>query len=187
MSVVAFLTGVTKFGKVSVFSDLNNLNDISMDQRYVDVCGLTDKELHDNFDDDIQQLGRHCGLSKEECYAKLKTQYDGYHFRKSGAGYHFRKSGAGLYNPFSILNTLAKLEFADYWFETGTPSFLAYLLKHSNYQLERITEEQIPGDLLGSVDSMLHNPIPIIYQSGYLSVEAFQLSVGAHYGRADSG
>lgn len=168
---LAFLTGVTKFGKVSVFSDLNNLNDISMDQRYVDVCGLTDKELHDNFDGDIQQLGRHCGLSKEECYAKLKTQYD---------GYHFRKSGAGLYNPFSILNTLAKLEFADYWFETGTPSFLAYLLKHSNYQLERITEEQIPGDLLGSVDSMLHNPIPIIYQSGYLTIKGYDDEFGVY-------
>ena len=161
---LAFLTGVTKFGKVSVFSDLNNLNDISMDYRYMDICGITDKELHENFDGDVALLGERNGLTKEECYVKLKEQYD---------GYHFDYDTVGLYNPFSIFNTLSKLKFSDYWFETGTPSFLVYLLKHSNYRLDRITEEQVSGDLLNSIDSMSCNPIPVIYQSGYLTIKSY--------------
>lgn len=168
---LAFLTGVTKFGKVSVFSDLNNLDDISMDYRYIDICGITDKELHENFDGDVALLGEKNGLTKEECYAKLKEQYD---------GYHFSKDGEGLYNPFSILNTLSKMEFSDYWFETGTPSFLVYLLKHSNYRLDRITEEQVSGDLLNSIDSMSRNPIPVIYQSGYLTIKGYDDRFGIY-------
>lgn len=150
---LAFLTGVTKFGKVSVFSDLNNLNDISMDYRYMDICGITDKELHENFDGDVALLGERNGLTKEECYVKLKEQYD---------GYHFDYDTVGLYNPFSIFNTLSKLKFSDYWFETGTPSFLVYLLKHSNYRLDRITEEQVSGDLLNSIGSMSCNPFLLL-------------------------
>mgnify|MGYP000736648408 CR=1 FL=1 len=168
---LAFLTGVTKFGKVSVFSDLNNLNDISMDYRYMDICGITDKELHENFDGDVALLGERNGLTKEECYVKLKEQYD---------GYHFDYDTVGLYNPFSIFNTLSKLKFSDYWFETGTPSFLVYLLKHSNYRLDRITEEQVSGDLLNSIDSMSCNPIPVIYQSGYLTIKGYDKEFGIY-------
>lgn len=168
---LAFLTGVTKFGKVSVFSDLNNLNDISMDSRYIEICGITDKELREYFDSDVALLGERSGLTKEECYMRLKVQYD---------GYHFRKDGDGVYNPFSILNTLAKKEFSDYWFETGTPSFLVYLLKHSNYRLDRITEEQVSGDLLNSIDSMSCNPIPVIYQSGYLTIKGYDERFGIY-------
>lgn len=161
---LAFLTGVTKFGKVSVFSDLNNLNDISMDYRYINICGITGKELHEYFDNDVALLGERNGLTKEECYTKLKEQYD---------GYHFDYKAEGLYNPFSILNTLAKMKFADYWFETGTPSFLVYLMKNSNYQLDKLTEEQVPSDFLNSIDSMSRNPIPVIYQSGYLTIKGY--------------
>ena len=168
---LAFLTGVTKFGKVSVFSDLNNLNDISMDYRYMDICGITDKELHENFDGDVALLGERNGLTKEECYVKLKEQYD---------GYHFDYDTVGLYNPFSIFNTLSKLKFSDYWFETGTPSFLVYLLKHSNYRLDRITEEQVSGDLLNSIDFMSRNPIPVIYQSGYLTIKGYDDRFGIY-------
>ncbi len=168
---LAFLTGVTKFGKVSVFSDLNNLNDISMDYRYMDICGITDKELHENFDGDVALLGERNGLTKEECYVKLKEQYD---------GYHFDYDTVGLYNPFSIFNTSSKLKFSAYWSETATPSFLVYLLKHSNYRLDRITEEQVSGDLLNSIDSMSRNPIPVIYQSGYLTIKGYDDRFGIY-------
>ena len=161
---LAFLTGVTKFGKVSVFNDLNNLNDISMDDRYINICGITDRELHEYFDNDVALLGERNGLTKEECYTKLKEQYD---------GYHFDCKTEGLYNPFSILNTLAKMKFANYWFEIGTPSFLVYLMKNSNYQLDKLTEEQVSGDFLNSIDSMSRNPIPVIYQSGYLTIKGY--------------
>jgi hypothetical protein len=152
------------FGKVNVFSDLNNLTDISMDYRYIDICGITDEELHSYFDEPIGELALRNKMNKEECYAKLKLQYD---------GYHFDEESEGLYNPFSILNTLAKKKFGNYWFETGTPSFLVYLLKNANYDLNHITEEQVTSDLLGSIDSVSMNPIPIIYQSGYLTIKGY--------------
>jgi hypothetical protein len=161
---LAFLTGVTKFGKVSVFSDLNNLKDISMSKRYANICGITDKELHDYFDEPVGQLAEANDMTKQECYAKLKEQYD---------GYHFLIPSDGLYNPFSLLNTLDNQSFGDYWFETGTPSFLVQLLKNANYDLNTITETQLTADLLGSIDNMSKSPLAVIYQSGYLTIKSY--------------
>ncbi len=159
-----FLTGVTKFGKVSVFSDLNNLQDISMDECYCDICGISEKEMHTYFEESIRELAANNRLSYEETCAKLKEQYD---------GYHFEYDTEGIYNPFSLLNAFNKRKFRDYWFETGTPSFLVELLKRSDYDLNRLQEEEIPGDVLGSIDSMSTNPIPVIYQSGYLTIKGY--------------
>lgn len=160
----AFITGVTKFGKVSVFSDLNNLMDISMDQRYISICGMTQDELLYNFREGIEQLGEAYGDTEEETLNKLKIRYD---------GYHFEENTVGIYNPFSVLNTLAKLRYKDYWFETGTPTFLVDLLKMHNYRLLDITREKVSGDVINSVDSMSTNPIPVIYQSGYLTIKGY--------------
>ena len=160
----AFITGVTKFGKVSVFSDLNNLMDISMDQRYISICGMTQNELLYNFREGIEQLGEAYGDTEEETLNKLKIRYD---------GYHFEEDTVGIYNPFSVLNTLAKLRYKDYWFETGTPTFLVDLLKMHNYRLLDITREKVSGDVINSVDSMSTNPIPMIYQSGYLTIKGY--------------
>lgn len=160
----ALLTGVTKFSKVSVFSDLNNLQDISMDYRYVDICGITEQEVHDVFGETVKRLAAFNGLNQEECYAKLKRNFD---------GYHFAPNTIGIYNPFSLLNTFAKGVFSDYWFETGTPTFLVELLKGCDYDLRQLTEEPITQDILNSVDSMRTNPVPIIYQSGYLTIKSF--------------
>lgn len=160
----AFITGVTKFGKVSVFSDLNNLMDISMDQRYISICGMTQNELLYNFREGIEQLGEAYGDTEEETLNKLKIRYD---------GYHFEENTVGIYNPFSVLNTLAKLRYKDYWFETGTPTFLVDLLKMHNYRLLDITREKVSGDVINSVDSMSTNPIPVIYQSGYLTIKGY--------------
>ena len=160
----AFLTGVTKFGKVSVFSDLNNLEDISMLEPYADICGITEKEIHCMFDSEVALLAGKEGIEKDECYAKLKDCYD---------GYHFRQNSEGVYNPFSLLNTLKSKCFGDYWFETGTPSFLVYLLKQADYNLNNLQEEMVSADILNSVDSMSKNPIPVIYQSGYLTIKDY--------------
>lgn len=160
----AFITGVTKFGKVSVFSDLNNLMDISMDQRYISICGMTQDELLYNFREGIEQLGEAYGDTEEETLNKLKIRYD---------GYHFEEDTVGIYNPFSVLNTLAKLRYKDYWFETGTPTFLVDLLKMHNYRLPDITREKVSDDVINSVDSMSTNPIPVIYQSGYLTIKGY--------------
>ena len=160
----ALLTGVTKFGKVSVFSDLNNLDDISMDSRYIDICGITEAEIHKYFEESLHSLAESEGIGYEGVCEKLRLMYD---------GYHFRNGCVGIYNPFSLLNTLNKLEFGDYWFETGTPSFLVHLLKEADYDLNNLQKEQVSADVLNSIDSMSRNPIPVIYQSGYLTIKGY--------------
>jgi hypothetical protein len=160
----AFLTGVTKFGKVSVFSDLNNLIDLSLDHRYAEVCGMTERELHTNFDESVAALAEANGMTKEECYERLRLDFD---------GYHFSIEGPGMYNPFSLLNTLSSQRFNDYWFETGTPSFLVYQLKKTCYPLENMTTEEVSTDTLNSIDIMDQNPLPLLYQSGYLTLKSY--------------
>ncbi len=160
----AFLTGVTKFGKVSVFSDLNNLTDISFDLRYASVCGISEDELHGYFDGSVEALAATNGMTKDECYQRLKRDFD---------GYHFCLPSQGMYNPFSLLNTLSSQQFRDYWFETGTPSFLVYQLKKTNYPLEAMTTEELSTDTLNSIDIMDENPLPLLYQSGYLTLKSY--------------
>ncbi len=157
----AFLTGVTKFGKVSVFSDLNNLMDLSLDERYTAICGITEEELHQYFDGRIAELAEKLGKSVDETVETLRLQYDGYHF---GA------NAVGVYNPFSLLNTMESLQIKDYWFETGTPTFLVELLKSTNYDLRRLQAKRISGDVLNGIDGLANNPIPMLYQSGYLTI-----------------
>ena len=160
----AFFTGVTKFSKVSIFSDLNNLMDISLDYRFAEVCGITEKEIHQHLDKEVAQMAEANHLTKDECYAKLKENYD---------GYHFNEESVGLYNPFSLINALSVQRFKDYWFETGTPTFLVETLKHTNYELENMTREEVTADLLGSLDAIDTNPLPLLYQSGYLTLKNY--------------
>lgn len=161
---MAFFTGVTKFSKVSVFSDLNNLMDISIDSRYTDICGITEQEIHDNLDDEVGKLAERNHLSKDECYEKLRVTYD---------GYHFEADTAGVYNPFSLLCTLDSQVFKDYWFETGTPSYLIEQLKQTNYLLARLGTEEITANVLGNIDTIDQSPIPMLYQSGYLTLKSY--------------
>ncbi|MBR1667181.1 MAG: ATP-binding protein [Bacteroidaceae bacterium] len=161
----AFLTGVTKFGKVSVFSDLNNLEDMSLLPQYSTICGISEEELRYNFDSGVQRLAESNNLSKEECYARLKRDFD---------GYHFCWGSPGMYNPFSLFNTLKNMAFRDYWFETGTPSFLVYQLQKTGYSLDAMTEEELTTDTLNSIDIMDENPLPLLYQSGYLTLKSYE-------------
>ena len=160
----AFLTGVTKFGKVSVFSDLNNLQDISMQEKYVGICGITEEEIHKYFEQSINEMASANGMSYKEALAKLKDQYD---------GYHFEVNTEGIFNPFSLLNAFNEKKFKNYWFETGTPTFLVELLKHHNYNLNNLTKERLTSDVLNCVDSVETNPVPMIYQSGYLTIRDY--------------
>lgn len=160
----AFLTGVTKFGKVSVFSDLNNLQDLSMDATYESLCGITSSEITTYFPASVEALAHKQGLTVSETLSRLKERYD---------GYHFVEHGQGIYNPFSLLNTFERMQFGSYWFETGTPSYLVELLKADNYELPDLTKEQVTGDFLNSIDAVSTNPIPVIYQSGYLTIKDY--------------
>jgi len=160
----AMLTGVTKFGKVSVFSDLNNMKDISMRNDYAAVCGISEEEMLAYFGDDIRALGEANGMSYGETLAKLREEYN---------GYHFCEDSVGVYNPFSLLNTFDAQMFRSYWFETGTPTYLVELLKLHHYSLNEMAHEKATSDVLNSVDSASTNPIPVIYQSGYLTIKDY--------------
>jgi hypothetical protein len=167
----AFITGVTKFGKLSVFSDLNNLTDISLLPQYATMCGITEKELHENFDSSVELLANINSMSKAECYEKLRTDYD---------GYRFCPNATGVYNPFSLLSTLSSRHFGDYWFETGTPSFLVHQLQKAGYKLENFTEDELTADTLNSLDVMDKNPLPLLYQSGYLTIKDYDAEFGSY-------
>ena len=160
----AFLTGVTKFGKVSVFSDLNHLSDISMDYRFSNLCGISEDELHKYFDEGVGALAEFNQMTKEQCYERLKLDFD---------GYHFYPGCMGVYNPFSLLNTLNNKQFKDYWFETGTPTMLVRQLQKTEYPLEEMTKEEITADVLNSIEIFDVNPLPLIFQSGYLTIKSY--------------
>ena len=164
-----FLTGVSKFSHVSIFSDLNNLDDISMDPRYVDICGISEKELYVYFDDSIRELADANGMTNEETREKLRKQYD---------GYHFCENSIGVYNPFSLLNTFAKGVFNDYWFATGTPTFLVKLLQRYDYELHDLKGIYVDGDTLSSVGEEYDDPIPVLFQSGYLTIAGYDPELG---------
>lgn len=157
-----FLTGVTKFGKVSVFSDLNNLDDISMDPAYYEICGISENELNEYFDTEIGELAEVNELTKEQAYDRLRSEYD---------GYHFCENVSGIYNPFSVLSTLRKNRFGNYWFETGTPTYLVELLKKSDFQLDRIDGYKTGKDVLNGIDP--DSPVAMIYQSGYVTIKDY--------------
>ena len=168
---LAFFTGVTKFSKVSVFSDLNNLEDISLSEQYAEICGITEQEIRDNIDAQVGELATANGLTKDECYLRLKQQYD---------GYHFHPNSVGIYNPFSLLSALKRKEFGDQWFQSGTPTFLVEVLKRNNYDLEQLTREEATADLLGSLDAIDTNPTPLLYQSGYLTIKGYDPEFGTY-------
>ena len=168
-----FLTGVTKIGKLSVFSGLNNLNDISMESGYADICGISEDDLHKYFTESVSELAEANGMSEGQCYDRLAEMYD---------GYHFCRKGDGMYNPFSLLNTFKKREFNEYWFETGTPSFLVKLLKQTEYDITRLSENdvEIDSDMIAGVNDYINDPIPILYQSGYLTIKGFDRMFGIY-------
>ena len=168
----AFLTGVTKFGKVSVFSDLNNLEDISMLPQYFDICGISEEELRQNFPMEVSELAEAQNMTVEQAYDALRVNYDGYHFCEEEL--------PGVYNPFSLLNALKNQKIGAYWFETGTPTYLMELLKIHHYNLSRIEKEEVVSDVLNSIDIASTNPLPVIYQSGYLTIKGYDSDFGLY-------
>lgn len=161
----AFLTGVTKFSQVSVFSDLNQLNDISLDYDSGTLCGITHEELVNTFSPEIEMLAKANGLSNEEAIEQMTQQYD---------GYHFHPYADGVYNPFSVLNAFYKKEFGNYWFQTGTPTFLVKSLLKSDYDLRTLMDGvETPAINFSEYRADTDNPIPLIYQSGYLTIKEY--------------
>ena len=158
------LTGVTKFSQVSVFSGFNQPDDISMDERYESLCGITQEELESYFEEPIARLAASEQATVEAMKERLKHQYD---------GYHFGRSMKDIYNPFSILNAFKKNEIRDYWFSTGTPTYLIRLLQHSREQMNELTGKYYAPSMFVDYKADVEQPLPMIYQSGYLTIKEY--------------
>ena len=163
------LTGVTKFSQVSVFSGFNQPKDISMDGRYEALCGITEEELHRVFADAIEKLSVKYKYTTGQMKEKLKQQYD---------GYHFSDELTDIYNPFSVLNVFDSNRIADYWFATGTPTYLIRLLNHTNENLNDLTGKYYDPSQFIDYKADVEKPLPMIYQSGYLTIKDCDLDMG---------
>ncbi len=165
------LTGVTKFSQVSVFSGFNQPDDISLDERYEALCGITEEELYSIFDEPIKAMAVRYKLSKAEMKQMLKRKYD---------GYHFSPNMLDIYNPFSILNAMGKKNLDDYWFRTGTPTYLVRLLAHFKENMNEMTGKYYPTSQFIDYRADVEAPLPMIYQSGYLTIKDWDMYLNSY-------
>lgn len=161
-----FLTGVTKFSQVSVFSGFNQPKDISMYVKYETLCGISQEELENYFREPIEQMADEYSCSYDEMMKMLKSQYD---------GYHFSDRMTDVYNPFSVLNAFDAGRIYDYWFKSGTPTYLIRLLSHSDENMNEITGKYYSPEEFIDYKANVEQPLPMIYQSGYLTIKKFDL------------
>ncbi len=161
---IAFITGVTKFSKVSLFSDVNNLTDISSEINFSTLCGATEQEIHDYLDNYVQEMADANDITKEDCYKELKNWYE---------GYHFHPNSVDVYNPFGLMRALYSKEFKEYWFETGTPTFLVEEIKRHNMNLRDLDNVRRTEEQLSKIDNFRNDPVPLLYQSGYLTIKGY--------------
>lgn len=167
----AMLTGVSRFGKLSIFSDLNNLKDISMSPRFSGICGITSDELHEYFEPGVKALAEKMDLTLDEAYELLKSKYDGYHFTED--------CHPDVYNPFSLLNALQERAIDDYWFETGTPKHLIDVINDRHIKLQDLEQTEESKSVLKNVAFNLDSTlIPLLYQAGYLTIKGSDRETG---------
>ena len=159
-----FLTGVTKFSQVSVFSGFNQPEDISMTAQYDTLCGISDEEIRRYFSNEIEEMARINGCSAEAMYTEFKSMYN---------GYHFSRVMTGVYNPFSVLNSLKKKEIDNYWFRSGTPTYLIRLMEHFNENMNEMTSRYYSPEEFVDYRADTERPLPMIYQSGYLTIKDY--------------
>ena len=161
-----FLTGVTRYGKLGIFSAANNLKDISNDDNYSSICGISERELHKYFDGEIEAFANKKSVSKDEIYESLKKKYD---------GYHFSEESEDIYNPFSLLNSLADRKLNNYWFATGTPTYLVKILKKQSYDLTTFNKEIVStAEGMASFGNGEDNIVAALYQSGYITIKDYE-------------
>ncbi|MBD5329267.1 MAG: AAA family ATPase [Bacteroides sp.] len=162
---LVFLTGVSRFGKLSVFSDLNNLRDVSFLDEYSDICGITERELLENFQIGISGLAEKNGISYKDACRNLKKNYD---------GYRFARNGSDIYNPWSLLNAMASSEISNYWNDTGMPKLVAKTLKRVQANLQEMFDTYCTEDDLKGLDLLSPQPLALLYQTGYLTIKDYE-------------
>lgn len=159
-----FLTGITKFAQLSIFSELNNLFNISMYDKYSAICGISSEELHTQMLPDVERLAEHLHLSVDETFERLKRKYD---------GYHFSKNSEDVYNPFSLIKALASGDISDYWFDSGTPTYIIKLLQKYNVGLRDLTGQDAGVSDFDVSPENMTTALPLLYQSGYLTIKHY--------------
>lgn len=159
-----FITGISKFSQLSIFSELNNLQNISMRDDFSALCGITEQELLTQLNFDIERMGEANGETYEEACLHLKRQYD---------GYHFSKTCADIYNPFSLFNAFNSKEYKNYWFSTGTPTFLIDILKRADFDVRSLEGVEATDEQFDAPTEQITSPIPVLYQSGYLTIKGY--------------
>lgn len=161
----AFLTGITKYGKLSIFSGLNNLKDISFIPRYNSVCGISETEFHRYFPDSISSYAREHDISEDEAWTAYREMYD---------GYRFASRGERIYNPYSVINAFDENDLKNFWFDTGTSSFLVHLIERNTYRLDTLEGQRRKESQLNDITDASDSVIPLLFQSGYLTLKGYE-------------
>ena len=159
-----FLTGITKFSQLSIFSELNNIKNISMDEPYAAICGISEDEIRLQMKDDLEGLAKKLEIIPEEALMKLKENYD---------GYHFTSPSPDIYNPFSLLNAFADGKFGSYWFGSGTPTYLVKMLKKFGVKPSEIGCKQLKSSVFDAPTETMTDAVPLLYQSGYITIKDY--------------
>ena len=159
-----FITGITRFSQVSIFSTLNNLMNITMHRDFANICGITETELHEQLSEDVAIMADDYGCSVDDMFGMLKRHYD---------GYHFTEKSEGLYNPYSLFNAFLERRIKNYWFESGTPTFLIEQMKRFKTDITTLDEFFVSDSSLQRPTQTLHSALPLLFQTGYLSIKAY--------------
>ena len=166
-----FITGISKFSQMSIFSELNNLKNISMRDDFSAICGITERELLDELRPDIERMALANGETYEAACAHLKRQYD---------GYHFSKHCEDIYNPFSLFNAFDAKEYKNFWFSTGTPTFLIDILQQSDFDIRQLDGVSATAEQFDAPTNVITDPLPVLYQSGYLTIKEYNRRMGTY-------
>lgn len=159
-----FITGITKFSQLSIFSTINNLTNITMDQKFSSICGITEEELNTFLKEDIERLAAVNETSPDDMHQKLKLKYD---------GYHFSKESAEVYNPFSLLKAFLQSNLDNYWFESGTPTFLIRQLQYFRTDITSLDSLEVFSSDFDQPTENMKDALPLLYQSGYLTIKSY--------------
>ena len=167
-----FITGITKFSQLSIFSTINNLKNVSLLPRFAIICGFTEQEVKTVFKEDIEAMAKDFKLTPEAMYAKIKFKYD---------GYHFACGAEAVFNPFSLLNALGDRLLKNYWFASGTPTFLIKQLQHFHTDITSLDSLDVPESAFDQPTENMKDALPLLYQSGYLTIKDYDPDTEAYY------
>ena len=159
-----FITGITKFSQLSIFSTINNLKNVTLLPRFSAICGITEQEVRSVFAEDIQAMANHLGYSPEEMFQRIKLRYD---------GYHFSEVSDDIYNPYSLLNAFGDQKLSNYWFASGTPTFLIRQMQHYNTDIMSLDRLEVPSSAFDQPTENMKDALPLLYQSGYLTIKDY--------------